>query len=162
VEVDARGRECFSTENDGDGWSWYVDMLIPNFSLLCLMNILVCFCPAPGSSHGPQTELWDRNELEIDGDTIDPDELTYEELTTLGEVAGTVATGLTAEQMEKMPRKLYQDIQPLEDPCVVCQINFEECDSTIELPCKHIYHAECILQWLEQKKTCPQCGQEAN
>ena len=38
---------------------------------------------------------------------MDPDDLSYEELTALGEVVGTVATGLSAAQLAALPRSTY-------------------------------------------------------
>lgn len=100
-------------------------------------------------------------EEEVNGeDTIDPDTLTYEELTTLGEMAGTVAAGLTDEQLQKLPRKQYTQIRNLDDPCVICQVDFEPSDDVIELPCRHVYHPDCIHPWLRAKKTCPHCSRE--
>lgn len=95
-----------------------------------------------------------------DEEAIDPDTLTYEELTTLGEMAGTVAAGISEEQLKKLPVKLYGEVEGHDDPCVVCQLDFEPSDNVIELPCRHVYHPDCIHPWLTAKKTCPHCSQE--
>lgn len=97
---------------------------------------------------------------EVEEDAIDPDTLTYEELTTLGEMAGTVAAGLGEEQLKKLHQKQYAEVEGHDDPCVVCQVDFESSDVVIELPCRHVYHPDCIQTWLAAKKTCPHCSQE--
>jgi len=38
-----------------------------------------------------------------------------------------------------------------------CQICLEESNTAINLPCKHKFHKECLLEWFEKKKTCPSC-----
>lgn len=109
-----------------------------------------------GTSVDPGVEMEQQG---ADGE-IDPDTLTYEELTTLGEMAGTVAAGLSIEQIEKLPQKKYGDVMDHDDPCVICQIEFESSDHVMQLPCEHVYHPDCIHPWLLTKKTCPHCGQE--
>ena len=44
-----------------------------------------------------------------------------------------------------------------EKACAVCQDEFVSDDTFIRLPCKHIYHKDCIIPWLKMHSTCPVC-----
>ncbi|PRP89511.1 hypothetical protein PROFUN_00775 [Planoprotostelium fungivorum] len=46
------------------------------------------------------------------------------------------------------------------ETCLVCQENFVEEESVLELPCKHNFHKDCVTTWLEQHCTCPTCRYE--
>jgi len=43
--------------------------------------------------------------------------------------------------------------------CAICMIDFTDDDEIVPLPCNkaHVFHEECIAQWLKQKTTCPLC-----
>ena len=41
--------------------------------------------------------------------------------------------------------------------CVICMTDFVYGDPIRFLPCMHIYHMDCIDDWLMRSFTCPSC-----
>lgn len=41
--------------------------------------------------------------------------------------------------------------------CVICMMDFIYGDPIRFLPCMHIYHVDCIDDWLMRSFTCPSC-----
>ena len=43
------------------------------------------------------------------------------------------------------------------DKCTICLSEFETEEDVRRLPCMHLFHVECVDQWLNQNKRCPIC-----
>lgn len=70
------------------------------------------------------------------------------------------------EVLEKIPTmkylKLEQKIKSMNSKCTVCQDDFNEQDDVRVLPCEHIYHLDCIDDWLKiHSYKCPCCRKPA-
>ncbi|KAL5209886.1 hypothetical protein ABZP36_005509 [Zizania latifolia] len=98
-------------------------------------------------------------------DNIDPDNMTYEELLDLGEAVGTQSRGLSQEHISLLPimkykRGFFSRKKTRRERCVICQMEYRRGDLQMTLPCKHMYHADCVTRWLSINKVCPVCFAE--
>ncbi len=41
--------------------------------------------------------------------------------------------------------------------CTICIVEVERGSEVAVLPCKHWFHAECVVMWLKEHNTCPVC-----
>jgi len=99
-----------------------------------------------------------------DYDSLDPDEMTYEELRALEETMGFVNKGLDEKSIRALPVTEYCSVKEGvldEEQCTVCRCEFERLHTVKVLPCGHVFHPGCIDQWLRISKKCPICNREA-
>ena len=44
--------------------------------------------------------------------------------------------------------------------CMICLLHFKEDDDVQYLPCQHLFHHDCINEWVKYKSECPTCRNE--
>ena len=74
-------------------------------------------------------------------------------LNTIGETRFLPATRDAIESLEKVT---IEDCDTMK-MCVICQVEFNHGMEVTKMPCNHLYHQECIVQWLETSHMCPTC-----
>jgi len=63
-------------------------------------------------------------------------------------------------------KKKYEELDETQkssmDQCAICLNSFTDEDQVVELKCdkKHIFHEQCIKDWLKRKLECPLCKEE--
>ncbi|KAE9597826.1 hypothetical protein Lal_00013935 [Lupinus albus] len=66
---------------------------------------------------------------------------------------------LMVQVLDKLPRVLFdEDLRARDSLCCVCLGEFELKEEVLQIPyCKHVFHIECIHNWLQSNTTCPLC-----
>lgn len=84
------------------------------------------------------------------------DQLSRVENNPLGQAEESLPACKAA--IESMPTiRINGDHIGIELHCAVCKELFELGAEAREMPCKHMYHPECILPWLSIHNSCPVC-----
>ncbi|THU73827.1 hypothetical protein C4D60_Mb04t26950 [Musa balbisiana] len=87
-------------------------------------------------------------------DSIDPDQMSYEQLQSIEEEMGNESRGLSDELISYLrdtKHKCGIFSKGKNEECVICKTNYRR-EWLITLPCKHCYHSRCIIRWLEINK----------
>ncbi|EDK31529.2 zinc finger, C3HC4 type (RING finger) protein (macronuclear) [Tetrahymena thermophila SB210] len=65
------------------------------------------------------------------------------------------------ECQQNQENQVQQQQNPIqEEQCSVCLIEFQESDQIRITICDHIFHSECLLQWLKSQENCPNCRKD--
>ncbi|KAM6550954.1 hypothetical protein CsatB_000762 [Cannabis sativa] len=83
------------------------------------------------------------------------DQLSQLEINGVGRMDHPPASKAAIESMPII--KIVANHISTELHCAVCKEEFELNSEAREMPCKHIYHTDCILPWLSLRNSCPVC-----
>ncbi|XP_065627725.1 E3 ubiquitin-protein ligase RDUF2 isoform X2 [Quercus suber] len=86
------------------------------------------------------------------------DQLTQIEVTGFGRPENPPASKAAIESLPTI--EIVETHVSAESHCAVCKEQFELGSDAREMPCKHIYHSDCILPWLSLRNSCPVCRHE--
>jgi len=87
---------------------------------------------------------------------------SYEEVSRLTEMIGSVKTGLPDEKLSILPNFILKKQYNIdyEEKCSICFDNWVINQKLTRLNCFHLFHTECIKTWLKEKRKCPICNYE--
>ncbi|KAJ7964540.1 E3 ubiquitin-protein ligase RING1-like [Quillaja saponaria] len=86
------------------------------------------------------------------------EQLSQIEINGIGRLEHPPASKTAVESMPTID--IDENHLATESHCAVCKEPFELGAAAREMPCKHIYHQECILPWLSIRNSCPVCRLE--
>lgn len=86
------------------------------------------------------------------------DQLAQIEANGIGRIDNAPASKAAIESMPTID--IDEGHIATESYCAVCKEAFEMGTEAREMPCKHLYHSDCILPWLSLRNSCPVCRHE--
>ncbi|CAL9105941.1 unnamed protein product, partial [Musa textilis] len=89
------------------------------------------------------------------------EQLAQIEINGIGRGRGCEHPPASKAAIESMPAvEIVDDHIGKDCHCAICMDAFELGTVAREMPCKHIYHQDCILPWLSLRNSCPVCRHE--
>ncbi|XP_013138502.1 PREDICTED: E3 ubiquitin-protein ligase SDIR1-like isoform X1 [Papilio polytes] len=61
------------------------------------------------------------------------------------------------EQMQILRDEAYRERNWVTEECSICFEVIQRSQEVMTLPCSHNFHQACILPWLQEQQTCPNC-----
>ncbi|KAF0689364.1 Aste57867_19190 [Aphanomyces stellatus] len=81
----------------------------------------------------------------------------YELLQSFLEISPDVAHELEMYQAHLKTDEGNED-EATDESCAICMDDFDESEGgVIRLSCSHVYHRDCVMDWIMEKKACPIC-----
>ena len=71
-----------------------------------------------------------------------------------------MGNGVEPTILNNLDTAKLKDVSKLEDDkknCIICMEDFKNGDEVIYLPCLHVFHNTCILEWFKRHDDCPVC-----
>nr|CAD7426783.1 unnamed protein product [Timema monikensis] len=59
--------------------------------------------------------------------------------------------------VQDVVKRAVDDTEDATEKCTICLSEFEDNEDVRRLPCMHLFHIECVDQWLGTNKRCPIC-----
>ncbi|ESQ43313.1 hypothetical protein EUTSA_v10015563mg [Eutrema salsugineum] len=131
-----------------------------------------------GHSYGNSSRDWythrrDYSDIGSNSGHDHSENLTTEELNII-ESVGNVDRGLSESKISRLPTHKYGQKPKFrwwwqkkkkfvadDTRCSICLVDYEKGDKITTLPpCNHIYHKDCIAQWLKKSTICCVCTRE--
>lgn len=122
-------------------------------------SALLAFGPAGAISSNPNGQPEDEFEQEMTiNDEIDPDELvkTMNPILIDRYIPKTTFEALNSQTADNPPIGL-------DATCSICLDYLKNGEQLRKIPiCNHIFHADCLLSWLQVNEICPNCKNEVS
>lgn len=79
-------------------------------------------------------------------------------------VLGPKKGRMNKQQILKFPTVKYEtgEGNTQQTCCPICIEEYEAGEDLLQLPCRHNFHTECIIPWLERHSVCPMCKVEVS
>ena len=74
--------------------------------------------------------------------------------------SGNQNHGVEDDIMNYLEPSKLKDVSKLEDDkknCVICMEDFKIGDEVLFIPCLHVFHKNCIIEWFKDHNDCPVC-----
>ena len=114
------------------------------------------FVPNNEGMTGLVNQLYNLRQLITQGDSYIPHfyEILMNNLNDLADERNEEPMTLSNDEFEKLENKTILS----SDECNICLVNYEENPECTVTKCNHIFHTECLRQWLcNQNASCPKC-----
>lgn len=109
--------------------------------------------PQQSQEEGDENEGWDD---ESDDYEDSENEVMEEDMEIDMEMEMVVPAAAAKASVEALERFKLKGLNSM-NTCVICLEQLSSGNEVTRMPCAHVFHADCIVQWLKNSHVCPLC-----